>query len=173
MKNIFDITKSKKENKRIWFYSLEDNWNKFFLNSKMRLVTLKLDEIKKKKIDKLKINVLILHGGNDLPNLINKKENKIRKEIDTFLFRYAMSNKIPILAVCYGFQLVAQHFGSSLKKKTNHVKKNHLLNLNLFYKNNFYDTLKVNSYHNFVINRLSKEFNYICRHMDGSIELAV
>ena len=27
-----------------------------------------------------------------------------------------MSNKIPILAVCYGFQLVAQHFGSSLKK---------------------------------------------------------
>ena len=172
MKNILISQKVKKKTKGYGFI-LEDNWNKFFLNSKMRLVTLKLDEIKKKKIDKLKLSGLILHGGNDLPNLINKRENKIRKKIDTFLFRYAMSNKIPILAVCYGFQLVAQHFGSSLKKKTNHVKKNHLLNLNLFYKNNFYDTLKVNSYHNFVINRLSKEFNYICRHMDGSIELAV
>ena len=48
MKNILISQKVKKKTKGYGFI-LEDNWNKFFLNSKMRLVTLKLDEIKKKK----------------------------------------------------------------------------------------------------------------------------
>lgn len=172
MYNILISQKIKKKNNKMEFI-LEDNWLRYFFGTKVNLVTIKSDNFKKKKLNTLNLKGLILHGGNDLPKFKKLKENVIRRRIDMRLIKYAFSKKIPILAVCYGFQLIADLFGSKLIKSNNHVKKMHKLNLEFRYKKKYFKSLNVNSFHNYIVTKLPKIFNYIFRVNDQSIELAI
>ena len=44
-------------------------------------------------------------------------ENSLRKKLDLSLIKFALKKRIPILGVCYGFQVIAEMYGYKLKKK--------------------------------------------------------
>ena len=74
------------------------------------IVSEAIDRGDKKKLLSFRPKGLILSGGNDLHNIIKLKENLIRDAHEKKLLKLAIKNKIPILAVCRGFQFVAKFF---------------------------------------------------------------
>jgi len=129
---------------------------------------------KKKKIDFKNLensDGLILAGGGDLYKYKKKKVNKIRDNYEKKLFKYYFRKNKPILAICRGFQLIADIYGIKLEKIKNHVRKFHLLEIN---NSRFINDkkIKVNSYHNYTIKKLPKNFIKISDTRDGSIEIA-
>jgi gamma-glutamyl-gamma-aminobutyrate hydrolase PuuD len=74
---------------------------------------------KKKNIDFKNLensNGLILAGGGDLYKYKKNKVNKIRDNYEKKLFEYYFRKNKPILAICRGFQLIADIYGIKLKK---------------------------------------------------------
>ena len=114
---------------------------------------------------------LILAGGGDLYEYKKTNENKIRDDYERYLFNYFLKKKKPILLICRGFQLLAKLNNIKLLKIKKHVRKFHLLKLkkSRFIKNK---SLHVNSYHNYYIKRLPKDYINISSTKDGSIEIA-
>ena len=139
------------------------------LNLNLTPISLKKNNIDFKNLEKT--NGLILAGGGDLYRYRKNKVNKIRDNYEKKLFRYYFKKNKPILAICRGFQLIADMHGIKLKKINNHVKKFHLLKIN---KSRFLSDkkLSVNSFHNYSIKELPKNFIKISNTGDGSIEIA-
>lgn len=168
MKNILisQIINKNKHNDII--YQVEKNWYDFFKNSNINLITLDAS----KKIKKKKISAIILQGGggNDLPNFFKSKENNLRKKYDLNILKYALKKKIPILAVCYGFQLIADYYKANVIKVNNHVRKKHLLTFKTIKKKEI--KIYVNSFHNYGVFNLPKFFNEVIKCDDKSIEYA-
>ena len=159
-----------KHNQLNW--SLENDWFKFFSQKKINLIPLNFDTNNQKKLLAFKPKGLILSGGNDLYDIIKLKENLIRDKHEKKLLKLAIKNRIPTLAVCRGFQFVAKFFKCKIFKTKNHVRSTHVLKINdqnLGFK---IKILKVNSYHNYVVNQLPEHFNLIARSSDRSIEIA-
>ncbi len=153
-------------------WSLEDSWFKFFGQKKINLIPLNIDMDNKKKLLSFRPKGLILSGGNDLHNIIKLKENLIRDAHEKKLLKLAIKNKIPILAVCRGFQFVAKFFKCKIFKITKHVRSTHTLKINNKIFGSKIKILKVNSYHNYAVSQLPKHFNLIVRCSDNSIEIA-
>ena len=153
-------------------WSLEDNWFKFFSQKKINLIPLNFDTNNQKKILAFKPKGLILSGGNDLYDVIKLKENLIRDKYENKLLKLAIKNRIPILAVCRGFQFVAKFFKCKISKTINHVRATHTLKINNKFFGYKIKILKVNSYHNYAVSQLPKHFNLIARHSDNFIEIA-
>lgn len=159
---ISPIIKKDKYNKLL--FSVENNWYNFFKKQKVSLITLSPNI----KFIEESIKGVILQGGNDLPKFLNSKQNILRKKNDLMILKHALKNRIPILAICYGFQLLAESYGSKINKIKNHVRKNHLLNFKGKYKKKIY----VNSFHNYGVFDLPSFFDEIVKDKDGSIEFA-
>ena len=114
---------------------------------------------------------LFLMGGGNINKIERKKTNKIRDELEKKLFRYFKKQDKPIIGICRGFQNIVSFYGIKLSKIKNHVRTNHHIKINnsRFIK---YKSLNVNSYHNFAIKNLPKDFSTISKLKDGSIEIA-
>jgi|TARA_B100000902_G_scaffold380168_1_gene415266 gamma-glutamyl-gamma-aminobutyrate hydrolase PuuD len=130
--------------------------------------------LKKNKIDKncLKLSSgLILSGGGDIYEHKKNQINKIRDTYEKYLFNYFLKRNKPILLICRGFQLITNFKNGKLFKIKNHVRTFHSLNLK---KNKFikYKKLNVNSYHNYAVKKLPRNFLNIASTKDGSIEIA-
>lgn len=113
---------------------------------------------------KIKLDIIIATGGNDILKNEKNNANKYRNKLDNFYFKYALKKNIPFLGICHGAQFIADYYKSEIVKKKNHTKKNHLINT-IFKKR-----ILVNSYHNFSIVKLGKNINKIAWTKDGSIE---
>jgi len=168
MKNILISQIIKKNKYNEITYQVEKNWYDFFKNSNINLITLDAS----KKIKEKKISAIILQGGggNDLPNFFKSKENNLRKKYDLNILKYALQRKIPILAVCYGFQLIVDYYKIKLIKVNNHVRKKHKLTFNMKKKKEI--QIHVNSFHNYGVFILPKFFNEVIKCDDKSIEYA-
>ena len=94
---------------------------------------------------KLDFEGLILTGGGDLSDISGKDEDEIRDELETRLITYCLNNNIRILGVCRGMQMINKYFGGTLKKTDGHVGEHSLS-----------DGRKVNSYHNYAIDKPGK-----------------
>ena len=159
------------ERKRLtWF--LEKNWFKFFEKKQIKLVPLNPYSFKRKKLLSLNPKALILTGGNDLYDVIKLRGNLIRDKYERNILNFAIKNKIPILAICRGFQFVAKFFKCKIFKIINHVRTTHNLKVDDKIFKFKIEKFNVNSYHNYAIYELPKHFNFIIRHSDNSIELA-
>ena len=114
---------------------------------------------------------LILAGGGDLYKYKKNKVNKIRDNYEKKLFKYYYKKNKPILAICRGFQLIVDIYGIKLERINNHVRKFHSLKIDRskYIKDK---SLKVNSYHNYCIKDLPKNFIKVSNTKDGSIEIA-
>ena len=95
----------------------------------------------------------------------------IRDKFELKLLKIALKNKLPILGVCRGFQLIAYFYKSKIFKKNNHVRTIHTLKFNRKIKEKLIKTIKVNSFHNFVISNLPR-FLILLLDKDQTIELA-
>lgn len=153
-------------------WSLEDNWFKFFSKKKVNLIPINSNINNKKKLLAFKPKGLILSGGNDLYNIVKLKENLIRDNHEEEILKLTIKNKIPILAVCRGFQFVVKFFKCKISKTINHVRTTHALKINNKFFGSKIKILKVNSYHNYAVSQLPKHFNLIIRYSDNSIEIA-
>jgi gamma-glutamyl-gamma-aminobutyrate hydrolase PuuD len=130
------------------------------------------------KNNKLKLNSLknsdglILSGGGDIYSKKKTKLNLIRDNYEKKLFNYFYKKNKPILAICRGFQLIADLNKIKLFKIGGHVRTTHSL---IVRKNTFISQkhLTVNSYHNYILKDLPNNYLNISGTNDGSIEIAI
>lgn len=152
-------------------FLIDENLSKFVkdLNLNILPISLNKNQINLKNLNKA--DGLILSGGGDLYKYKKNKINKIRDNYEKKLFKYFLKKNKPILLICRGFQLMADLYKIKLHKIKNHVKKFHSLNVSgSKYINN--SKLYVNSYHNYCIKDLPKNFIKVSFTKDNSIEIA-
>jgi len=152
-------------------FLIDEDLSKFINVLNLELIPI---SFKKKQINLKHMNTsngLILAGGGDIYKYNKISINKIRDEYEKRLFKYFLKKNKPILLICRGFQLIADLYGTKLQKIKNHVKKFHLLNVidSKYIKKS---KIKVNSFHNFSIKTLPKDFKIISITKDDSIEIA-
>lgn len=68
---------------------------------------------------------ILLTGGNDLVPYGGDAPE--RDELEQFLIQYSTGQKIPLLGVCRGMQMLLDRFGTKLRKVEGHVRVDHLL----------------------------------------------
>lgn len=114
---------------------------------------------------------LFLMGGGNINKIEKKKINKIRDKFEKNLFRYFIKKNKPIIGICRGFQNIVSFYGIKLFQVKGHVRKSHHIKIS---KSRFikYKSLDVNSYHNYGIKNLPKEFSVISKFKDDTIEIA-
>jgi len=95
------------------------------------------------------IDGLILSGGDNIG------DDKERDDTEIKILNFAIKNKIPLLGVCRGMQVINKFFSGSIEKNSDssHVKNSHVIN---FINNDIIlslkkNSLKVNSFHNNII----------------------
>lgn len=156
------LCKNKFENRD----SLSTDWYKFFkklniLEKANWIILPNIGKDIKKYIHKNKINRFILTGGEDIG--VYKKRDITENEI----IKYALNNKIPLVGVCRGMQLLHKFFNGKLKKIKNntHVGKYHYV-----YIGN--KRIKVNSFHNNGIekNKLVNNFKALAISKENYVE---
>lgn len=107
--------------------------------------------------------IVLSPGGDAL-----KKDNRHKQE--KFLINYAKKNKIPLLGVCRGAQVLNIFFGGKIVKFKEHIKKRHKLIGDIITKK--YTKTKSLCYHDYGINKnsLAKKLQILAYTNDGSIE---
>ena len=84
-------------------WSLENTWYKYFNKKKINLIPLNSNHTNKNKLLNLQPQAIIISGGNNLNDIEKSKENLIRDKYETKIIKYAIKNKVPILAICRGY----------------------------------------------------------------------
>ena len=139
--------------------ALDVQWGAFF--SKFENVTL-IPILTQSPIEKylsLDPKGVIISGGNDLEG--NSLADRIRKEHNIELIRFSRDNRIPLLGICYGMQLINEYFGGTLKKCNvpRHVKVKHLIDIHSnFFQAYYGGKINVNSFHQYNIDSLGADF---------------
>lgn len=153
-------------------WMIENNWYKYFKNKKINLIPFNSLNFNNLKLLYFKPHGIIISGGNNLYDFEKFKENLIRDKLEIKMIKFALKNRIPILGICKGFQLIAKLFKSRIIKTNKHVRSIHKLKIS----NKFFGikakTLYVNSYHNYAVKNLPKIFDLIIKHEDKTIEIA-
>lgn len=132
--------------------SLNIEWGAFFKEDLFYPLSYEVDFNNYKNL----CDMFILSGGNELYSLNPTSLNKKRDEYEKQIISHCVKNKIPLLGVSHGAQIIAEFFSSELRAylreeaclhKITHTK------LNISY--------SVNSYHNFAISLLGEELDSI------------
>ena len=108
--------------------------------------------------NQLKINGIILSGGNGID------KDSLRFNIEKKLTNFSIKKKLPLLGICHGLQFINFIEGGSLKRINNHVRTFHRL------KSKYDYPTKVNSFHDYAVNKLGRNFEAIAYSNDNQIE---
>jgi N5-(cytidine 5'-diphosphoramidyl)-L-glutamine hydrolase len=113
--------------------------------------------------DILKLDGIILTGGNDLASQADNPLSRLRDKHEKSLIKYSINNSIPILGVCRGMQLIGEYFGSTLKKVEGHIATRHKIASVNHDKYIEYINKKeyVNSYHAYSIDAIGDDLNVV------------
>jgi 3'(2'),5'-bisphosphate nucleotidase len=105
------------------------------------------------------IDGVLFTGGNDLYSVHTNELSRKRDQFEQKLLEYCIEREIPIFGFCRGMQLIAEYFGSSLKRVDGEVNQRASLVVNQEskYANYLHKLVSVNSYHNFCIDKVSEE----------------
>lgn len=156
--------------------TLDVRWSQFFNRHNLTSISLTNNLLEVKRVlEVVKITSLILTGGNDvIKQQNNNSYSHERTQVEKFLLSYAMDNKLPVLGICRGFQMLNLFLGGSVHKLPGHSGVQHDVNI---VENQFCNSkvLRVNSYHNFGISgeALSIDMLPIAFDADGNVEAAV
>ena len=123
-------------------------------------------------IKSLNIDGIIFSGGDDLCSISKNDLSKLRDEKEKRILDYSIEECIPVYGVCRGMQFIAEYFGSSLNKMSNHVAVSHKIkSAYSFWGTEYLNKSKtVNSYHNYGFNMLSDELLSVAVAEDSSVE---
>ncbi len=75
--------------------------------------------------DHLPIDGILFSGGNDL--LTHGGDAPERDAVEHFLIEYAIQNKITLLGICRGMEIILEHFGTELVPIDGHIRVHHPL----------------------------------------------
>lgn len=111
-------------------------------------------------------SLIVLSGGNDIGSVPE------RDATEAALLRRATADRIPVLAVCRGMQMVQHFLGGSLQQVTDHVAVEH--RVRSASEDALPDELLVNSFHAWGVERnaLASGLQALYFHSDGSVEAA-
>ena len=109
----------------------------------------------------IKPNALLLSGGNDIG------EYPCRDKTEKLLLNWAQKNKIPLLGICRGMQMMAVWAGGKLGRVINHIGTRHQLNIN---QSTEKWPSKVNSYHGWGLINCPQNFEVMAHSDDSVIE---
>ena len=104
----------------------------------------------------------ILSGGNNIGAF------KSRDNTEKILIDYASSNKLPLLGICRGMQMLGSYNKTPLIKVLNHVGKRHMLKGELV--NNGELPKEVNSFHDYALKKCPKDYEILSISEDETIE---
>lgn len=122
-----------------------------FLPNRLSLVRWTLED--------LRPDGVILTGGNDLASLGGDAPE--RDEMERFLIDWAAAERIPLLGVCRGAQLLLDHFGTPLQRVEGHVRVEHTLS----------NGDRVNSFHSWGTAECRPPLEALARSEDGIVEI--
>lgn len=130
---------------------ISQDWMIFLKNANVFpiLIPNTLSDIKS-FLQEMDIDAFILSGGDNIGD--DPERDKTENEI----IRFAIDNKISILGVCRGMQVINKFFGGTMNtiNDMSHVKKNHKLELiNQKMSELISHPLTVNSFHNNIISK--------------------
>ena len=97
-------------------YSINKEWSELANKLNEQIIMFCSYENFEEIINSQKIKAVILSGGGDIYKIKNEKINLLRDNFETKLAKYCFKKKIPVIAVCRGFQLMANLEGCKLKK---------------------------------------------------------
>ena len=117
-----------------------------------------------KWLEAINPNGLILSGGNDIGDYPK------RDETEHSLLTWAATNRIPVLGICRGMQMIAVWAGENLVKVEGHVNTCHSLRV---VKERDEWPKEVNSFHNWSIAHCPPVFDIAATSQDGNIEAIV
>lgn len=125
---------------------------------------------------RLQPSAVILTGGNDVvfpPYTESACPDRDRTE--KLLVEWAISERIPVLAVCHGFQFLNVFFGGRLSRLQGHVRTMHAIEWYPAIGDAPCPLVEVNSYHAFGIgpDDLAPCLAPLARSHDGSVEAAM
>ena len=136
--------------------ALDTQWGALFTEMNYLPIILPIEFNFIKYFESIQLDGIILTGGNDLNSLNKSKESLKRDIFEKKLIKHAIENKIPILGICRGMQIVGEYFGARFKKVRNQVGIRHKLKVNdkSKYFNNLKKLKSVNSFHEYAIDSL-------------------
>ena len=107
-------------------------------------------------LKKIAPELIVLSGGNNIGDCPN------RDSTEKALLLYAEANKLPLMGICRGMQMMASEYGSKVVEVHGHVATRHKVSGK--------QAMEVNSFHNFAIEKEPSEFEVSARAEDGVIE---
>lgn len=103
-------------------------------------------------INELSLDGILISGGND---------HYTRTICETACIEYCVKHCLPLFGICHGMQFIGQYFGSKLIHIDKHVAICHDITI----KDNCYGipsgTFKVNSFHNFTLDKVPENFSVL------------
>lgn len=151
---------------------LDVEWASLFNKLDFLPIVLPFNYDFKKYFQNLKIDGILLTGGNDLNSVNPSKASKQRDAFERKLIEYGIENNIPIFGICRGMQIIAEYFGSKLKEVSEQVGIKHSLKVNE--KSKYFELLQqlreVNSFHNYAITNLCVELLASATNEEGMIK---
>lgn len=150
--------------------SLDLEWGKFATACNLLLIPVHYTIPAKEYIHEIEPDGIILSGGNDLYSFDPSPLNEIREQYELELIRLASNWNIPLIGVCKGGQLLAQHFGSQIEKISGHVIPKHNVLPTPAADADWKLIKEVNSYHNFGIKKLGASLKCLLEAEDGTCE---
>ena len=105
-------------------------------------------------------SAMVFSGGNDLQKVGGDAPE--RDCVELRLLDWAANNKIPVLGICRGMQLIAVSAGVPLRKSDNHVCDEHMLHGRL--------AGGVPSHHTWCLDRAPSGFSTLAQAEDGTCE---
>jgi gamma-glutamyl-gamma-aminobutyrate hydrolase PuuD len=140
--------------------SLDIQWAHLFSSLNYLPVLLPTDYDFREYFKRLRIDGLVLSGGNDLSSVSDNQLSVKRDAFEMQLIEYAIDKGIPVLGVCRGMQILADFFGGSLEKIENHAGTSHkiIVSENSKYTKQLQRLDIVNSFHNYAVTSLPDDF---------------
>jgi len=108
------------------------------------------------------INLIVVSGGNDIYEKSSK--NKLRYKVTKKVLNKSFKLKKNIFGICYGAQFIAKIYGSKI------IKVNNKKRVHYVYFNKLKKKVKVNSFHDYEIKTLNKNFENLAVNDEGYIE---
>lgn len=118
------------------------------------------------------ISGIVFTGGNDLYSVSKSTMSLQRDTFEKSLLQFAIENNVPVLGVCRGMQLIAEHFGASLQHVEGHAGTTHEITMLEGCTCFTSATLRqsVNSFHSYAVAALPPSIRAIASSADGVVE---